>query len=53
MQLHGCMLATLDEFIELVGLISQGLVRPLIHKTFPLKELVQAQAHALKDLDMI
>lgn len=39
----GCMLATHEEFAELVQLIAAAKVKPLVAKVFPLKDLGDAQ----------
>jgi alcohol dehydrogenase len=42
--LHGCTYQPPEVFRRLVGLINQGVVRPLVSKVFPLAEIAAAQA---------
>lgn len=41
--IHGCTHQTPEVFGRLVALINQGRVRPLVSKTYPLREIAQAQ----------
>jgi alcohol dehydrogenase len=42
--IHGCTYQSREVFEKLVGMVRKGLVRPLISKTFPLREIRAAQA---------
>ncbi|MEK9784502.1 MAG: alcohol dehydrogenase family protein [Gammaproteobacteria bacterium] len=41
--LYGCTHQSRDVFLELVSLIHQGAIRPLVSKTYPLHEIANAQ----------
>lgn len=42
--IHGCTFTPRQVFARLVDLIGQGVIRPLIARTFPLREIAKAQA---------
>lgn len=42
--LHGCTHQPLDTFARLVALINAGAIRPLVSKTYPLRDIAAAQA---------
>lgn len=41
---YGCSFQSREDFAKLVDLINQGCVRPLVSKTYPLKDIAEAQA---------
>ncbi|SLN61018.1 Crotonyl-CoA reductase [Falsiruegeria litorea R37] len=42
--IHGCTYQSAEVFGRLVGLMNAGKIRPLISKTYPLRDIAQAQA---------
>ena len=43
--LLGSTMGSMGDFMEVVDLMGQGLLRPVIDRTFPLEQMAEAQAH--------